>query len=284
MKDDPITLLFSVAGLFLFGMCVMCLYRFIKLSTGGQPGAQRALTGALSWLAASGICFALALPAVSTAREALKRSQCINNIKQIMLAMHNYHDTNRGFPPAYTVDKNGRPLHSWRVLILPFVEQNVIFAQVYLNEPYDSPRNLAAFNNPVSEGVKVAHSPDFFFCPSDAMNRTETNYAMVLGSRTISDGPNSVRLREITDGASNTIAVVETRGTGIRWYEPRDLRVGNMSFTINDPKQAGIASRHPGGANVGLVDGNVRLLGGDTSPKTVEAMTTINGGEKQTPF
>jgi prepilin-type processing-associated H-X9-DG protein len=86
-------------------------------------------------------------------------------------------------------------------------------------------------------------------------------------------------LNDITDGASNTIAVIETYGLGIRWYEPRDLRVDEMSFKINDPEYVGIASRHPGGVDVALADGSVRFLPENTDPRAVEAMTTINGGE-----
>jgi prepilin-type processing-associated H-X9-DG protein len=64
-----------------------------------------------------------------------------------------------------------------------------------------------------------------------------------------------------------------------RWYEPRDLRVDEMSFRINDPEYIGIASRHPGGVDVAFADGGVRFLPDDTDPVAVEAMTTINGGE-----
>jgi prepilin-type processing-associated H-X9-DG protein len=106
-----------------------------------------------------------------------------------------------------------------------------------------------------------------------------TNYVMIVGPRTLSNGPNSVRPAEITDGKSNTIAVVETYGLGIRWYEPRDLPVDEMSFKINDPEYFGIASRHSGGANVGFADGSVRFIRDSTDPRAIEAATTINGGE-----
>ncbi len=122
--------------------------------------------------------------------------------------------------------------------------------------------------------------PYVYRCPSDRERGPLTNYVMIVGPRTLSNGPNSVRPAEITDGLSNTIAVVETYGLGIRWFEPRDLRVDEMSFRINDPEYFGIASRHPGGANVGFADVSVRFVPDSTDPRAIEAATTINGGER----
>ena len=69
------------------------------------------------------------------------RTQCVNNLKQIGLAMHNYHATHKTFPPAFTVDKDGKPLLSWRVLILPYLEQDALYKEFHLDEPWDSPHN-----------------------------------------------------------------------------------------------------------------------------------------------
>jgi prepilin-type processing-associated H-X9-DG protein len=123
--------------------------------------------------------------------------------------------------------------------------------------------------------------PNVFWCPEDKENHTDTNYVMLIGPHAISNGPNSVRLKDITDGDSRTIAVVETYDLGIRWYEPRDLRVDEMSFKINDRDHYSIASRHPyGGAHVGFVDGHTEFLTDDTDPRVVEVLATINGGEE----
>jgi prepilin-type processing-associated H-X9-DG protein len=119
--------------------------------------------------------------------------------------------------------------------------------------------------------------PYAFRCPEDKENLTDTNYVMLLGPRTLSNGPNSVRLKDITGGPANRIVVVEVYDLSIRWYEPRDLRVDQMSFRINDPEYVGIACRRGHGANVGFADGNVSYLLDDTNPRKLEAM--INGGE-----
>jgi len=81
------------------------------------------------------------LPAFYTAREAARRMTCSSMLKQITLAFHNYHDAHHSFPPAYTVDANCKPLHSWRVLILPYLEKNDLYSKIRLYEPWDSEYN-----------------------------------------------------------------------------------------------------------------------------------------------
>ena len=92
-------------------------------------------------LVCGGVLVALLLPAVQAAREAARRSQCTNNLKQIVLALHNYHDVYKCFPSAVLTDESGRPIRSWRVAILPFMEQQALYKQYDFNQPWDSPRN-----------------------------------------------------------------------------------------------------------------------------------------------
>src|SRR5262245_57272957 len=95
-----------------------------------------------------GIGLALLLPAVQAARASARRAQSTNNLKQIAIALHNYHDTYRTFPPAVVTDAAGQPLYSGRVLLLPFMEQMALYQQFDLTQPWDSPRNL-----PISQTV-----------------------------------------------------------------------------------------------------------------------------------
>src|SRR5262249_12243111 len=87
------------------------------------------------------IAAALLLPAVQSSRTAARRAQSVNNLKQIALALHNFHSSNGRFPPAGSRDKNGNALLSWRVTILPFVEQQALFNEFHMDEPWDSPHN-----------------------------------------------------------------------------------------------------------------------------------------------
>src|SRR6476661_8060061 len=102
------------------------------------------------------VLVALLLPAVQQAREAARRSQCKNNLKQIGLALHNYHDVNGCFPPAYIADENGKPMHSWRVLILPYLDQAALHTEYNFSEPWDGPNNSRL----------LARRPAVYACPS----------------------------------------------------------------------------------------------------------------------
>ena len=73
--------------------------------------------------------------------DAARRAQSMNNLKQFALAMHNYHDTNGKFPAASSFDKDGKPLLSWRVHVLPYLEQAELYKQFHLDEPWDSEHN-----------------------------------------------------------------------------------------------------------------------------------------------
>jgi len=215
---------------------------------------------------------ALLLPARSVSREVLRRSQCSNNLKQIALALHNYHDTYKCLPPAVITDKDGRPMRSWRVAILPFMEQRPLYDQYDFNEPWDGPKNLALASVPM---------PRVYQCPSaDNPSPTETNYVMIVGKGTIGGLPNEkVSFAAVTDGTSNTIAVVEVVGTGIHWMEPLDLSIDELSLMLNDGSGKGPSSHHPGGVNVALADGSVRLLPNGTDPETLRRLLLRNDGQ-----
>jgi hypothetical protein len=100
------------------------------------------------------------LPATQSAREAARRAQCTNNIKQIMLAMHNYHSANNSFPRDIT-DKDGKPLLSWRVAILPYIEQAELYNKFKLDEPWDSPHKKEL----------LKEMPTSFNCPTPRHRR-----------------------------------------------------------------------------------------------------------------
>ena len=224
-----------------------------------------ALLGAVPCL---GIMTALLLPAIQAAREAARRANCLNNLKQINLALLNYESAHKCFPPAYIPDEDGNPMHSWRVLILPYMEEQALYEMYNFDVPWDHPDNQ----------YLADMMPQVYKCPSEASgNLSDTSYAMVVGPGCISDGPSATKMSQIRDGMSNTIIVVEVAGRGINWLEPTDWDTG--SFSINDGSGAGIESDHSGVANVGFGDGSVRSLHSGIDPQALEAMTTISGGE-----
>jgi prepilin-type processing-associated H-X9-DG protein len=251
-------------------------------ATGGPPPSSGAgaATGAsialiLAIVGIGGVCvvgilIALLLPAVQSAREAARRSQCTNNLRQIGIALHNYNDAYGSFPPAYLADESGRPMHSWRVLILPFMDEMSLYEQYDFTEPWDGPRNSQF----------LARMPATYGCPSDptVSGGTTTQYVYVVGPETISDGATPCRMSDVTDGLSNTIAVVESTNS-VNWMEPADLTLSGMSMAINDPAGNAIGSDHPAGANVLFMDGSVRLLSEALDQEMLRYMLLRNDGQ-----
>lgn len=216
------------------------------------------------FLVCSGVLVGLLLPAVQAAREAARRMQCSNNLKQIALALHNYHDANRCFPPAYTIDENGQKLHSWRTLLLPYLEQNGIYQQIDLSKPWNDPVNahLSQLDMPV------------YRCPSSPVAPGMTTYQVVLDTNGIFPGATSVSMREITDGTSNTLAVVEsTAAKAVPWMEPTDL---DLTTYLSDSQGQ---TSHTGGSQVAFADGSVQFIAKSLDDGTRKALITKDSGE-----
>ncbi len=218
-----------------------------------------------------GVLFvALFLPARRSGRAFPGRSYCANNLKQIGLALHQYHDTYHCFPPPYIADKGGRPLYSWRVAILPFLGQQRLYRKWRLDEPWDSPHNRPL----------AYQSLRAFQCPSDSHTEEAcTSYLAVVGPGMAWEQGKCLTLQDFPDGAAETIMVVEMAGSDVNWAAPVDLERATMSLTFNDESQPSISSRHPSVANVLFVDGSVRSLSADPEDPSVETLLTRSGGE-----
>lgn len=221
---------------------------------------------------------AMLLPAIHSGKGMARKMQCANHLKQITLAFHNYHDNQGSFPPAYIIDHENLPLYSWRVALLPFVEMQNLYDQFRLEETWDSEHNIVLFEQ----------RPTSYQCPRQYRFEGQPGdcpYAMIIGQVTISDGPNAIKLSEITDGTPNTILVAETR-KHIPWSSPTDISFDSLGMGVmnqNDPKALldGICSRHKtAGVNVAFADGSVRVVSPQIKPEMLQFMATINGGEK----
>jgi hypothetical protein len=219
-----------------------------------------------------GIPIAAYLTAVPVAREAARRAQCTNNLKQIGIAMLNYHDAYLCFPPAVITDEEGTPRYSWRVAILPFIEQQALYDLWNHDEPWDSPNNMRIGQTSIPA----------YRCPSDD-DPTETNYVMITGEEAIGNLPNEVtKIADVRDGTARTIMIVEVVDSGIGWSEPRDLSLDDLEMRINAP--GGIASKHPGGVNVALCNGSVRFVPESISAEDLRAWITKGGMETPPDF
>jgi hypothetical protein len=191
---------------------------------------------------------------------------CRRNLQQIGLTLHNFHEDYGAFPPAYVAAENGKPLYSWRVLILPYLNAQELYDRFDLSQSWDSPANLPL----------LKQMPDVFRCPTDEDSRvTETSYAGIFGPNCVFRGAEPVKFEDITDGMSNTLMVGESAGRRIPWTKPEDIDVSKQA-TIN--QESGFRGSHESGAYFMFVDGSLRFIDKHTSQETLMNLFERNDG------
>lgn len=202
---------------------------------------------------------------LGSARESARRSQCTNNLKQIALAMHNYASTHNSLPPAYRKTSEGKPGLSWRVLILPYLDQAPLYQEFHLDEPWDSPHNKAL----------IARMPQVYRCPSQPGGpESKTTYIVPRGDRTMFPGAEGVKFTEVTDGTSNTILTIDAgAANAVVWTKPDDWEVG-AGPAIEKP-----VGPHGNGLVAAFADGSVRYLAPTLDAMILRALVTRDGGE-----
>jgi hypothetical protein len=226
-------------------------------TTGDETRATLTLPGDLPY----GKAFA---EAVGKVREAATRAQSQNNLKQIALALHNYHDTHGSLPPAAVVDKKGKPVLSWRVLILPYIEQNDLYQKFKLDEPWDSPNNIKL----------IDQMPKVYALPTPTKAKAnETHYRVFVGNGSAWDYLKGSKLQEFLDGTSNTILVV-TAADAVPWTKPDEL-----DFDPEKDMKKLLGFFESSVCNVAFGDGSVRALSKSLELKTLNALITRGGGE-----
>ena len=239
-------------------------------------------------IAILGVLVSLLMPAVQSVREAARRMRCQNNLRQVGIALHNYHSALGTLPPG---GLEPRPMwpdgkqFAWSAFLLPYLEQSQV------NERIDF---RYAFDDPVNE--EIAATPlEVYLCPSTPRTSPLTrglgasDYGGIYGERILSqnDPPSGVmvydeamRFRDITDGLSGTLAVSEDAGSADgQWINARNLF--DQGYAINKaPKfENDIRSFHPTGAEGLFADGSVRFLRESMDMKVLAAICTRNGGE-----
>lgn len=182
------------------------------------------------------------------------------------MAVANYADNNGHYPPAYQLGPDGQPWHSWRVLILPFIEQHTLFKCYRFDEPWNGTNNSKL----------AAEMPKMLAFHGTQLPTTTTNYLAVVGAETMWPGATGRKSGEIKDGASQTILVVENNGLGVHWMEPRDLTFDAMDFQIDTPNGVSSWYKQPSVVNA---DGAVRMLSRKMTPAALRAALTVNGRE-----
>jgi len=229
---------------------------------------------------------ALLMPGIQSAREASRRTCCANNLHQIALALQEYHRANGCFPPAYVADKTGKPMHSWRVLILPYLDHRPLYGMYRFSEPWDGPNNkkLLAYRLPVFE------------CPSVPPPRDgiQTSYVAVMGLNTAWADEKTRNLKDFGSNASKTIMLVEVTNAGISWAEPKDLSLDTLDAAESNSSMLAVSSNHGrredffftydygSCVHVAMADGSVRYLRlGHRSIEDLRKLLQIGGFKEE---
>ena len=264
------------------GQCVTC-GRGIQLpefaSTADAPGRTRGVRLARWVVAALVAVMIVGSVAVATLRygsqgigvmqENRMRAQSMRNLEKIGNALNAYARDYGSYPPPVTIGENGVPMHSWRVLVLPYLGHQELYDRFDLDQPWDAMENQ----------LLVDEMPAEYRSPAlNAVRGRETHYVLITGAGTLfpTTGPHGPS--HVTDDPAKTLLVVDSSrllATGMPWMGPMDLDISQMSMTIGTD----IGGNHRGGATAVMVDGNAHFLSESLEPAVVRALITPRGGE-----
>jgi beta-lactamase regulating signal transducer with metallopeptidase domain len=207
----------SIAAVMLAAVCAAGIRGSLAGDNGassGSTGANGASTANIALLALNQAADppAAEVPARNPLQEQAQRVGTMNHLKQLALAMHNYHDRNNHFPPAVLMGPDGKTPHSWRVELLPFLDEKTLYDKYRMNEPWDSENNKQV----------LAQIPKVLRSPFDDPKSTNSGYYVIVGPGTMFEGNDGIKISEITDGTSNTLMVLETK-RNIPWTKPEDI-------------------------------------------------------------
>jgi hypothetical protein len=205
----------------------------------------------------------VSIPRVADARD---RNVCVNNMKLIAVAFHAHHDAHQSFPAVANFSNDGKPLLSWRVHLLPYLDQEKLYKEFHLDEPWDSEHNRKL----------IERMPNVFRCPSSRRSSAgDTTYLVPVGDAMVfTGGPKGVAIKDIADGTANTICLVDVNDDrAVPWTKPDDLRIDP-----NNPS-SGLFGHHVGGCVAAFADGSAHVLSQKIDAKTLNALFTRNGGE-----
>ncbi|HVC93271.1 MAG TPA: DUF1559 domain-containing protein [Pirellulales bacterium] len=202
------------------------------------------------------------MPAIMAAREAAKRAQAQNNLKQIGLAFNNHGVVYKRFPAAAVIGPDGKTPHSWRVAILPFLDAKSLYDQYKFDEPWDSENNTKV----------LAQMPAVYRDPGADPASTFSSYYVLTGDQTIFGMEGGTPYAAVRDGLSHTILVVEAKRE-IPWTKPDDIACDPAKPL---PKLGGW---RPNGFNILLADGSVRFISDTIDEVTFRAWLTRAGND-----
>ena len=248
-----------------------------------RPNSQSGFTWVelLVVIAIIGVLIGMALPSIGRGYPASFRTSHQNSMRMVGLAIHNYESANGHFPPAYIADEDGKPMHSWRVLLLPYLEEDALYKQYDFDEPWDGPNNSKLVD-------KLAGNPFGVFWqePSDGL----TGFKLITGPETAFEKDQAVGFGALTAGSSNTICLVDDNSKRINWMSPEDVTIEEAVKLFDRENKEACASKVDEGkfgkktfhfSNVVMFDGSTQSVGQLEDPSVMrEHFTIANAPEK----
>jgi len=238
----------------------------------GRPFARLWKNTTLALVLAVGLCIVLGTP--RSQPPPMRRIVCLNNLRQIAKALLMYQQQHGSLPPAYVADADGKPMHSWRVLILPYLERQDLYEAYRFDEPWGGPNNRKLH----------AHSLNVFCCAKEGepLGAPNTSYVLLTGPQTLFQGSRSPKLSPLSEQAGKTLLAVEVPDSGIHWMEPRDVTLQAYRTIVQAPLPWSRPIHHQGRGNVAYADGHVESLPDRITNAELDARITIAGGEAVT--
>src|SRR5262245_49326333 len=195
----------------------------------------------------------------------LHSTRSVNNLTQLAIAVYNYSDEHNRWPSPAIYSKGDKPLLSWRVLLLPYLEQEELYKQFHLDEPWDSPHNITLL--PMMPALYE------FYADHKTRLPNKTYYRVFVGPGAAFEGPTRLYFGSFGDGRENTFLIVEA-AEAVPWTAPEEL---NFDPVGPLPKLGG---HSPDSFLAAMCDGRIVRIGADTTPKAIRAAISRNGGEK----
>ncbi len=245
------------------GVLTTMLPRSIVITSLLLGGVGVAGVGTAMWLNPSSAQEPRAAAEARSQAPASERAQetRTNNMKQILLAFHNYYSVNGHLPPLANFGADGLPKLSWRVALLPYLAENELYSAFHQDEPWDSPHNKPL----------IDRMPAVFQTPDSPALAGQTRIRGFAGKGALFEGTRGIKFEEITDGTSNTVLITVARDA-VPWTQPAEL-----PFVEGQPLPA-LEGSDPQGYALGMADGSVRLLAKGES-RLLSSIITRAGGE-----
>lgn len=194
---------------------------------------------------------------------------CMSNLQRIAIALNAYASDHGTYPTPVVTDAAGKPLYSWRVLLLPYLDEVNLYASFKLNEPWDS----------INNAPLVAMCPAVYISPASLGNTSQSSYVLITGPGTIFPSTGPLKPAQISDGQSQTLLVVETDNTFNEWSKPFDIDIAKLNLRIGASGTHKIGGTHSEGATAVFADGQPAWLSVNLPATIVDAAITPNGNE-----